>query len=75
MKVNDMSGLISAENAADILQAVSTVLNAQDISTDSRDAFKYGYFAGLRYALDAGPEEIERERLLRGHELDEERRL
>ena len=40
MKVNDMSGLISAENAADILQAVSTVLNAQDISTDSRDAFK-----------------------------------
>jgi hypothetical protein len=59
MKLKGMSGLMPAQNAADIWRAVSTVLNAEDISTDSRNAFICGYLAGLGYALDAGPEGVE----------------
>ena len=72
MKPKDMAGLISGQNARDILRAVSMVLDAEDISTAERESFISGYFAGLAYALHADPEEVEREILLRSQELGEE---
>jgi hypothetical protein len=48
------------------------VLDAEDISTPERESFICGYFAGLVYGFYAGPEEVEREILLRGQELGEE---
>jgi hypothetical protein len=72
MKLEEMFGLISTQSARDILQAVSMVLDAEDISTPQRDAFICGYLAGLGYALYAGRERVEREILLRSQELGEE---
>jgi hypothetical protein len=72
MKFEDMFGSISTQSARDILQAVSTVLDAEDISAAQRDAFICGYLAGLGYALYDGREGVEREILLRSQELGEE---
>jgi len=72
MKLEEMFGLISTQSARDILQAVSMVLDADDISTAQRDAFICGYLAGLGYALYEGREAVEREILLRSQELGEE---
>jgi hypothetical protein len=72
MKLEDMFGLLSTQSGRDILQAVSMVLDAEDISTVQRDAFICGYLAGLGYALYEGREGVEREILLRSQELGEE---
>jgi hypothetical protein len=72
MKLEDMFGAISTQSAPDILQTVSMVLDAEDISTAQRDAFICGYLAGLGYALYEGREAVEREILLRSQELGEE---
>ena len=72
MKLEDMLGAISTQSARDILQAVSMVLSAEDISTSQRDAFICGYLAGLGYALYEGREGVEREILLRSQELSDE---
>jgi hypothetical protein len=72
MKLEDMFGAISTQSGRDILQAVSMVLDAEDISTRQRDAFICGYLAGLGYALYGGREGVEREILLRSQELGEE---
>lgn len=72
MKLEDMLGAISTQSARDILQAVSMVLDAEDISTSQRDSFICGYLAGLGYALFEGREGVEREILLRIQELGEE---
>jgi hypothetical protein len=72
MNLADVSGLISTQSARDILQAVSMVLDAEDISAAQRDAFICGYLAGLGYALHAGREKVEGEILLRSQELGEE---
>jgi hypothetical protein len=72
MKLEDLFRSISTQSGRDILQAVSMVLDAEDISTTQRDAFICGYLAGLGYALYAGREGVEREILLRSQELGEE---
>jgi hypothetical protein len=72
MKLEEMFGAISTQSGRDILQAVSMVLDAEDISTTQRDAFICGYLAGLGYALYEGCEGLEREILLRSQELGEE---
>jgi hypothetical protein len=72
MKLEDMLGAISTQSARDILQAVSMVLDAEDITTPQRDSFICGYLAGLGYALFEGREGVEREILLRIQELGEE---
>jgi hypothetical protein len=72
MKLKDMFRSISAQSGCDILQAVSMVLDAEDISTAQRDTFICGYLAGLGYALYEGREGVEREILLRSLELGEE---
>jgi hypothetical protein len=72
MKLEDMFGAVSTRSGRDILQAVSMVLDAEDISTTQRDAFICGYLAGLGYALYEGREGVEREILLRSQELADE---
>jgi hypothetical protein len=72
MKLEDMLGVISTQSARDILQAVSMVLDAEDITTPQRDAFICGYLAGLGFALFEDRDGVEREILLRSQELGEE---
>jgi hypothetical protein len=72
MKLEDMFRSMSTQSGRDILQAVSMVLDAEDISTAQRDTFICGYLAGLGYALYEGREGAEREILLRSQELGEE---
>jgi len=72
MNLEDVFGAITTQSARDILQAVSMVLDAEDISTAQRDAFICGYLVGLGYAVYAGREGAEQELLLRSQELGEE---
>jgi hypothetical protein len=51
MKLEDMFGAISTQNAEDISRAVSMVLDAKNLSATEHDAFISGYFAGLGYAF------------------------
>ena len=61
MKLEDMFGAISTQNAEDISRAVSMVLDAnptsrsngrnENLSATERDVFISGYLAGLGYAF------------------------